>query len=51
MKTMAILGIIISAWMMILCLTMIAETGVVFVFVTYGFFLALSILALKSIKK
>jgi len=46
MKIMSVIGIIISAVMLLLCLSMITVEGMYMIFATYGFFLAMSIAVL-----
>jgi hypothetical protein len=50
MKTMAIIGIIVSAYLAIMCLTMITSEGMIGIFASYVFFLVFSILSLKNCK-
>lgn len=51
MKTLGIIGIVVSAYWLIMALSMLAEEGMVMLFITFAYYLALSIVALKKGEK
>jgi hypothetical protein len=50
MRTLGIIGIVLSAYWMIMSLSIITEEGILMLFITFGYFLALSIMAVKDKK-
>ena len=51
MKVLGILGVIFSSYVLLVCLTILGDEGIWMVFLIAGFFLAQSIVILKSLKK